>query len=137
MSKLWALFKAHREGILYLFFGGCTTLVNILVYGGATRLAGLNPLWANALAWVLSVLFAYATNRKWVFESAERSLAGIARELFSFFACRALSGLMDIAIMYLFVDVLHASDMLIKVLSNVLVIIVNYIASKALVFRKK
>lgn len=127
----------YKPLILYAFFGALTTLVNIVCYYAAGTLAGMPTVPATALAWIVSVLFAYATNRKWVFESAERSLAGIARELFSFFACRALSGLMDIAIMYLFVDVLHASDMLIKVLSNVLVIIVNYVASKALVFRKK
>jgi len=137
MSNLWALFKAHREGILYLFFGGCTTLVNILVYGGATRLAGLDPLWANTLAWVLSVLFAYGTNRTWVFNSRARGWVPVLKEAGGFFAARIATGLADQAIMAVCVTWLGWPDLPVKIAANVGVIVLNYVLSKWLVFRKK
>jgi putative flippase GtrA len=82
MPKLWALFKAHREGILYLFFGGCTTLVNFVVYWACTRVLPMGTVAASVWSWLLSVLFAYATNRKWVFESTASGMKAIvARRL--------------------------------------------------------
>ena len=92
---------------------------------------------ATCVAWALSVLFAYVTNRRWVFESKENTRRGILREMGSFFLFRLLSGLMDVAIMYVCVDLLGWNSMIIKVLSNVLVIIVNYVASKLVIFRKR
>ena len=137
MARLKTLFKAHREAILYLFFGGCTTLVNILVYGGATRLAGLDPLISNALAWVLSVLFAYVTNRTWVFDSRATGVGPVLKEAGSFFAARIATGLMDQGIMTVCVAWLNFPDLPVKIAANVLVIVLNYVLSKWLVFRKK
>ena len=137
MSKLWALFKAHREGILYLFFGGCTTLVNIVVYGLSTRWLGMDPLLANGLAWALSVLFAYLTNRTWVFESRARGWRPVVQEALRFFAARIATGLTDQAIMTVCVSWLRWPDLPVKIAANVLVILMNYILSKRLVFRRK
>ncbi len=131
------LLHKYREQILYVLFGGLTTLVNLAVYYLCATPLGLGTVVSTGIAWVLSVLFAYVTNRRWVFESQTRGAAAVLREMGSFFLCRLLSGLMDMAIMYLFVDLLHLNDMVIKLASNVLVIIVNYIASKLLIFRKK
>lgn len=137
MDQLKAMIAKYREGILYLFFGGCTTLVNIVVYALATRALGMGTVAASVLGWLLSVLFAYATNRKWVFESAASGTAQILSEMGKFFAGRIATGVMDIVIMYLAVDVLGAPDMVLKILSNVLVIVLNYFISKLLVFRQK
>lgn len=144
MDKLKALFQRHREVIAYLFFGGVTTLVNIAAYALLSR-AGLSTGVANALAWVISVLTAYFTNRRWVFES--RASGGAAlREFISFVACRAGTGLLDEAVMVLGVDVLGpvvAPNHLplwglgVKVFSNILVIVLNYVFSKRFIFRKK
>ena len=144
MQKLKSLFLKYREQIAYLFFGGVTTLVNIAVYALLSR-AGLSTGVANAIAWVLSVLVAYVTNRLWVFESKSRGAAA-AKEFLSFVACRLGTGLMDEAIMVLGVDRLgplvapnHMAlwGLGVKVFSNILVIVLNYVFSKLFIFKKK
>lgn len=134
MKRLW---QKYREQLLYVLFGGLTTLVNIVAYYLCATPLGLGTVPSTGIAWVLSVLFAYVTNRRWVFESHARGTSAIAREMGAFFLCRLLSGLMDMAIMYVFVDMLRFDGMVVKVASNVLVIIVNYVASKLLIFRNR
>lgn len=131
------LFEKYRDVIPYLFFGVCTTLVNMVAYWLAAYPLGWSVPVSTAFAWVAAVLFAYVTNRRWVFHSEARTTAEIGRELLSFFSCRAATGLLDIGCMALFVDVLGWNDLLIKALDNVLVIILNYVASRLLIFRKK
>lgn len=137
MEKILSLFQKYREVILYVFFGGCTTLVNILSYFVLTDLMHLDYLVSNAQAWVLSVLFAYVTNRIWVFQSSAAGFAAVFKEIVSFFGFRLFSGGVDMLIMYLAVSVLHFPDKPVKILSNVLVIVLNYIFSKLVIFRKK
>lgn len=136
MERIKALFNKYRELILYLFFGGCTTLVNIISYYICSKI-GIGTALGTVIAWVLSVLFAYITNRKYVFESKAFGFAPILRETAGFFLCRLATGLLDLAIMVVFVDYLHFNDMLIKILSNIIVIVLNYIASKLMIFKSK
>ena len=137
LKYLKQLFIRYKEMILYLFFGGCTTLVNIIVYYICAHLLLLATVPATVIAWILSVAFAYVTNRIYVFESRSRGLVAILREIGAFVSCRLLTGVMDLAIMYICVDLLHFNDLIIKIISNILVIVLNYIASKLLIFRKK
>lgn len=131
------LYRKYREYILYVFFGGVTTVINIIAYWICTRWLGMDTDPATTIAWILAVIVAYVTNRIWVFQSKENSVAGIVREIVSFFGARIATGLMDLGIMHLFVEVLHWPDMPVKIGSNVLVIILNYIFSKLFIFRKK
>ena len=135
MDSIKHLILKYKSFILYVFFGGCTTLVNILVYAICSRKLGMGTVTSNVCAWILAVTFAYITNRIWVFESNKSTLKGVIRELTSFFSCRLLTGGLDILIMYVFVDVLAFNDMVIKVISNVVVILLNYVASKVLIFQ--
>ncbi len=144
MQKLKSLFLKYREQIAYLFFGGVTTVVNIAAYALLSRL-GLSTGVANAIAWALAVVVAYISNRLWVFESKARGAAAV-KELVSFVACRLGTGLMDEAIMVLGVDRLgpivapnHMAlwGLGVKVFSNILVIVLNYVFSKLFIFRKK
>ena len=134
IKRLWT---KYLELILYVFFGGCTTLVNIVVYHVCSKWLGMGTLLANGLAWVLSVAFAYMTNRIWVFRSKERTARGILREAGSFVGARAFTGLLDEGIMYLFVDVVGWPGLPVKIASNILVIVLNYVFSKLLIFKKK
>ena len=145
MDKLKSLLIKHREVVAYLFFGGVTTLVNIAAYALLARL-GLSTGVANAIAWAVAVLVAYLTNRRWVFASKTRGAAAV-REFVAFVAARVGTGLLDEAIMVLGVDRLGpaivAPERLdlwglgVKVFSNVLVIILNYVFSKLFIFKKK
>lgn len=136
MKKIKDLWNQYKELILYLFFGGCTTLVNIVVYFIFSRLhfgTGLSTIFA----WFFSVLFAYITNRIFVFQSRAKGISAVLKEALSFFSCRLATGILDLAIMVAFVDYWHFNDLFIKVLSNIIVIILNYIASKLWIFKKK
>ncbi|MDD3193669.1 MAG: GtrA family protein [Oscillospiraceae bacterium] len=136
IQKAMDLYRKYREMILYLVFGGLTTLVNILSYFVLTDLGHVNYLVSTAIAWVLSVLFAYFTNRVWVFQSTASGAQAILTEMGSFFGCRLLSGVIDMAIMFLCVSLLKLPDKLIKILANIVVIILNYLFSKLFIFKK-
>ncbi len=137
MEKLKTLFFKYKEPILYIFFGGCTTVVNYVSYLVLEHALSVHYMAATVIAWFLSVVFAYLTNRKWVFESSVHTPAAVIKEAASFFASRIFSGVMDAALMYLCVDLLSFNSDISKLAINVLVIILNYILSKLLVFRKK
>jgi len=134
IKALIGLIEKYREQLNYLFFGGVTTLVNIVVLEVFARLGC--PTWlANAIAWVVSVLTAYFTNRKWVFESRSHGTQAL-REFGSFVACRIGTGVMDEIIMVVGVDLLHLWRPGVKIFSNVLVVILNYVFSKLFIFKK-
>ncbi|MGI5958895.1 MAG: GtrA family protein [Massiliimalia sp.] len=132
--KSW--FNRYREAILYLVFGGLTTAVNFISYLCLTRLFWMTEIPATALAWFLSVIFAYFTNKIWVFQSRDWGWSVVVREGISFLGCRLFSGILDIGIMYVFVTLLHGNDIFVKLVSNVIVIILNYLFSKLWIFKK-
>ena len=134
--RISALLQRYKSQLLYLFFGGCTTLVNVVIYGVCAHMAALSTALSTAIAWVVSVLFAYVTNRTWVFESRARTAPDILREAWSFFLCRLATFGLDLAIMYFCVDRLGLPDIPVKILSNLVVIVLNYIASKLIIFSK-
>ena len=131
------LFDKYKDLIPYAFWGVCTTLVNTVAYWFfATPLrVGVVP--SAMIAWFLSVLFAYVTNRKWVFHSQATGREAITKELLSFYGCRVATGIVDWLCMFIFADLLHMNDLVIKLAANILVIILNYIASKLWIFKKK
>ena len=135
--QLEKLYKKYHDVIPYLFFGACTTVVNIGVYAFCDKLLGTTVVISTTIAWFLSVLFAYITNRKWVFNSKASKKKEILREIASFFVCRFATGLVDVLIMYIFVERLHLWGLLFKVLSNVVIVVLNYVASKILIFSSK
>lgn len=135
IEKIEGLFNKYKEVILYLFFGGCTTLVNIVAYYLCDKIR-LSTTVSTIIAWILSVLFAYVTNRKYVFENRDESKS-VIKEISQFFSCRLATGILDLAIMVLFVDVLKYNGMIIKIISNILVIILNYIFSKLVIFKNR
>ena len=126
------LLLKYKEIIMYLIFGVLTTVVNIAVYYIMTNSLQIHYLISNIVAWFLSVLFAYVTNRKYVFESKSEQ---IVKEMVSFFGARLATGIMDMAFMWIFVGLGLLPDFVAKVITNVIVIIANYILSKLVVFK--
>lgn len=135
LKPLVKLYYNHREMWLYLFFGALTTLVNIVSYKLIT-LVGIDYMISNIIAWILAVIFAYITNKLFVFASVTDTKSALLKEIGSFFLARVLSLGIDMVIMYLGVSVLKLDDMLVKVLDNVIVIIANYLMSKLFIFKK-
>lgn len=131
------LYKKYHDLIPYGVFGILTTIVNIISYWILAHPLKLAVLLSTILAWILAVLFAYITNRKWVFHSEAVGTTAILKEMASFFTCRLLTGFVDWGSMFIFVDMLHFNDMAVKTIANIIVIILNYIASKFLIFKKE
>ena len=120
----------------YLFFGGLTTAVNYIVYYPLYNLCGLSATISNAIAWVAAVAFAYLTNKPFVFKSNDWSAKVVLPELTKFVACRIGSGLAETAIIFITVDLANLNGNIMKLITSVLVVILNFVASKLVVFRK-
>lgn len=129
------LFYKYKEQILYLFWGAATTAVNYCIYFLCTRALQFAVVPANALAWLVSVLFAFVVNKCFVFASKSWAPSVATPELIKFAGARVFSGLLEIGILWLCVDILHMHDGVIKLLASVLVVILNYIFSKLFIFR--
>lgn len=136
-EKILALWNRYADAIPYLFFGVLTTVVNYVIYLPVYNYLGLSAAGSNAVAWVGSVAFAFLTNKPFVFKSHDWSRAVVIPELTKFVSCRVASGAMETGIMFLAVDVLGGNGNLWKLLTSVLVVVLNYFGSKLLVFRKK
>ena len=131
-----SLFKKYKTIILYLFFGGLTTIINIAAFYVLSRIFGFKTtVPANVCAWFLSVVFAFITNKYFVFEADKKSNNSGIFQLLSFFAARFFSGVLDVLILLVFVDFINFPDIPVKIASNVIVIILNYMASKLVIFR--
>lgn len=126
----------YKSIISYAFFGVLTTLINILAYILFYDYLKFSNTVSNIFAWILAVAFAFVTNKLYVFESKDKSRPTLIRELISFVCARLATGLLDLLIMFVAVNILHKEAILFKVISNVIVIISNYIFSKLLVFKK-
>lgn len=135
--KVKELFVKHKVMLPYIFFGVCTTLVNIGIYWIAAHLCEIGIRASTVVAWIAAVLFAYFTNRRWVFQSEAEGYKEKIAECISFFLCRLATGVVDWCCMYIFVECLLWNDMLVKIGANILVIILNYIASKVLIFKRR
>lgn len=129
------LYRKYKDFIPYIFFGVLTTLVNIAIYWIMAHPLNLGVMPSTIIAWITAVLFAFFTNRKWVFHSEAHSSAAIMKEMLAFFTCRLTTGVIDWGCMFIFVDLLHVNDIIIKTIANVIVIILNYAASKLIIFR--
>lgn len=135
MKKTKELLIKYRGMISYMFFGGCATVVNLVVYWLCHSISGVANVPSTIIAWFASVIFAFITNKLFVFESKSFKAKVLAFEAVSFFGFRALTGLIDVAVMYVTVDLLQWNPLLCKLLSNVIVVVLNYVASKLLIFK--
>lgn len=136
INRIIELVKKYWDIIVYLFFGVLTTIVNYLVYLPCYNLLHLSAAVSNMIAWVFAVAFAYLTNKHWVFRSHDWSSKTVIPELTKFVACRIGSGLMETLVLLLTVDLLHWNGNVMKLIVSVLVVILNYVASKLVVFKK-
>ena len=127
-------YKKHKEVLLYLLFGGLTTLVSIASFALFIAL-GINELIANVPSWILAVLFAYVTNRTWVFSSEADTKGAVIREMASFFGGRLATLLVEEALLAVFITWLGLPEMWVKVAAQIVVIVLNYVVSKFFVFK--
>ena len=151
INTIKSLLIKYKELITYGIFGVATTIVNFIVFKLSNVVFGEEfYLLSNVIAWIVSVIFAYITNKLWVFESRSLKFQVVMKELLSFFAARGFSFIIEEVGLYLLVDAAKFSDysmdlvylslsgtMISKVIIGVVVVIINYFFSKMFIFRKK
>lgn len=136
MERLRILFRKHYDVIAYLIFGVLTTVVNYIVYLPCYNWLGLSAAVSNVIAWIFAVAFAYLTNKPFVFKSHDWSAKTVIPELTKFVGCRVGSGLLETGIIFVTVDLFGWNGNVMKLVTSVLVVILNYVGSKLLVFKK-
>ena len=136
LDKVRKLIEKYWDILSYLFFGVLTTVVNYIIYLPCYNILGLSATVSNMISWVVAVAFAYLTNKPFVFKSHDWSAKTGVPELTKFVGCRLGSGVMETAIIFVTVDLLSWDGNVMKLVTSVLVVIINYVASKLVVFRK-
>ena len=136
LERISYYIKKYESVILYLIFGVLTTLVNFAAYHICYTKLQFPNLVSNTIAWILSVLFAFITNKIWVFKSKSFQTELVLRELITFVVSRLSTWLLETVIMIVGVDILKGYWLIAKVIASVLVVILNYVFSKLFIFRK-
>ena len=136
-TSILPLLRKYRELISYVFWGAMTTAVNYVTYLLLTEGLQVYYLASEVIAWAVSVLFAYFVNKLFVFQSKTWAWRVALRELWQMVASRVFSLGLEMAIMWFFVDTLHCNHLVVKLLANVVVVIVNYVLSKFIIFKQK
>ena len=136
MIEMSELLQKSKPVILYGIFGILTTLVNVAVYYLFYERVGLSNLTSTVVAWFFAVLFAFVTNKMFVFDSKSWKYQMVVSEVLKFFGCRLGTGCIEVGMMVLFVDMLHFSGTSMKLITNFIVIVLNYVLSKLVIFRK-
>lgn len=143
LGKLADIYEEHKEGMRYLVFGVLTTIVNIVVsavtyYLVFARLpeeikVNLSTVIAIIAAWI----FAYVTNKLYVFDSKTNTKKELIKEIISFISCRGVTAIVEIVLMNVLVTVLQFNYMLMKIIVNIIIIILNFVFSKLIIFKNK
>lgn len=136
MNRIWNLIRKYEDILSYLFFGVLTTVVNYVVYLPCYNMLQLSASVSNVIAWAIAVAFAYLTNKPFVFKSHDWSAKTVVPELTKFVGSRVASGALETGIIFVTVDLLAWNGNVMKLVTSVLVVIINYVASKLLVFKK-
>ncbi|MDO5457100.1 MAG: GtrA family protein [Atopococcus tabaci] len=136
IKKIRDLYIRYKEVIHYIVFGILTTVVNIVVFFLLENILSWPYLWANSVAIAVSILFAYVTNKLFVFESKSYTIWATLLEFFRFISFRLLSGIIDMLTMWLLVDGLSQDTHFSKIITQIIVVVLNYVFSKLYIFNK-
>ncbi len=130
-------YQKRNDIVLYIFFGGLTTIVSFVTFWLFEYIFNLHELIANSISWVAAVAFAFFTNRIWVFNSPTYSTVKFLKQLILFYVGRVFSFLVEMLIIWVFITKLGNNALIIKLIATIIVLVLNYIISKLIVFKKK
>ena len=141
MKKLWdfawGMYRKYEEGINYLIFGFLAFVLNYVLYFLFASALQMHYMAATALSWVLTVVFAYWTNRTFVFKSKNKDAQSLGKEFVSFIGARVATEILELALMFIMVDCASLNEYLSKLVCQVIVIVANYFLSKLWIFKEK
>lgn len=127
----------YKEMLLYVFFGGLTTVISIGIFGALNVGLKINEHISNLISWIFAVMFAFFTNRIWVFSASTKNAGDFISQMLKFYSGRLVTLGVEELILWIFITELNFNSMLIKVIAQVVIIILNYIISKLFVFKGK
>ena len=130
------LLKKYRGIIAYIVFGILTTVINVIVYYICYEIFGIINIISTIIAWFAAIVFAFVTNKKYVFDSKSWDKEIVLNEGIKFLSCRVGTGIIEVIMMICFVDILQVNGTLMKAITNIIVIIINYIFSRCVIFKK-
>lgn len=134
LKMLLFFLNKKKELLLYFLFGILTTVLNVVAYSFFYTFLNIENIPASFISWLFSVCFAFVTNKIFVFECNEWNKNSI-KECISFLLCRTVSGVIDIMLMYCLVDKAKFNGVYAKLIVNILVIVLNFLASKLIIFK--
>lgn len=137
MKWILAKYKQYQEVIAYLFWGIITTVINIGIYALLMYTTNWNYQINNTIAWFISVVVAFISNKAFVFKSQSASLGQTTLEFISFTGGRVATLLIEYVILWIGISQLHGNEIVVKIIDNVVVVIINYFWSKWAVFNTK
>lgn len=136
MKRIWERYiLQYKEIIVYIFWGAATTLVNYVIYFICTKLFDIYYIASNIIAWGMSVAFAYVVNKLFVFGSRDWSRKRLLKEIWQFTAARVFSGMVETGMLWGLVDIMGFGDSAVKIIAGIIVVALNYVVSKWVVFR--
>lgn len=135
----WAnpFYVKYKEMLLYLLFGGLTTVLSIGIFALLNVVLDINEHISNVISWIFAVMFAFFTNRIWVFSAPTKDAGDFMTQMFRFYGGRLATLGVEELIIFIFITKLHFNSMLIKIVAQVVIVILNYIISKCFVFKGK
>lgn len=137
-NLLVELYYKYKEIFDYLFFGGLVTIINFISYYIPANIIGVDKIVSNLIAFIISVIFAYVVNKEYVFETKWEGIQNVFKEFSSFVISRIGTGLLcDILIFAFMINILNINDVISKIFTQILVVILNYIIGKWFVFKQK
>lgn len=128
-------YKKNKEMLLYLFFGGLSFIVSVATYALFNVPMKMDALIANVLSWIITVMFAFLTNRVWVFASPTDNIKDFMKQMLSFYSGRIITLVIEEAILLVFINMLGFGSLLVKIVAQVVVILLNYVISKLFIFK--
>lgn len=137
LKKFTEWYREHKEGMRYLVFGGFTTVVNIIVFYICQSGFKLSTIISNIIAWIIAVFFAYITNKWCVFYSEAEDIKALFKEISSFFGARVFTLVIETIFLKITIDLIGMNSILMKIISNIIVIVLNFIFSKLFIFKNK
>lgn len=135
-GPLRTFFFRHKMVLMYLFFGGLSFFLNLGLFALLDGVCHIHELIANVICWIVCVLFQFVTNRIWVFDGRTETTEALMRQMASFFGGRVFTLIVEEAIILIFITWLGYNDIIVKLIAQIVVIVLNYVISKWLVFRK-
>lgn len=137
LKKLADWYREHREGMRYLVFGVLSTIINIVVFAICCRIIKIPVLISTIISWIIAVLFAYVTNKLYVFDSKVIQKKELAREIISFFNARIVTLVIETVFLWATVIKLGLNEIIMKIIVNIIVIVLNFVFSKIFIFKEE